>query len=106
MDEERMSYWTSDSLPTWAMLLGLAAQLALGIVLGVVHFGGLWWNVRRFAGAGRVTTTIALMIGRVVLLAGMLTLAGREGVLPLLVMALGVTISRSLVMRRVRAAVP
>ena len=75
-------------------------------MLGVLYFRGLWWNARRFAAGGRATTTIALMIGRFVLLGGLLTLASLEGALPLLVMALGVLIARSVVMRRVREAAP
>ena len=53
-----------------------------------------------------LTTTVALMIGRFALLGGLLTLASLEGALPLLVMALGVLIARSAVMRRVREAAP
>jgi F1F0 ATPase subunit 2 len=106
MGEERMSFWTFDSLPSSAALLGLAAHLALGIVLGVVHFGGLWWNTRRLAAGDRVLTTVLLMIGRFVLLAGLLTLVSREGASPLLAMALGVMVGRFAVMHRVRATVP
>ena len=55
---------------------------------------------------GRATTTVALMIGRFALLGGLLALASLEGALPLLVMALGVFIARSAVMRRVGEATP
>jgi F1F0 ATPase subunit 2 len=106
MDGERMSSLWFDSLPAWAMFLSLAAHLAAGIVLGVVYFVGLWWNACRFIEGGRLTTTIVLAIGRFALLGGLLTLASLEGALPLLVVALGVLISRSVVMRRVREAVP
>ena len=51
-------------------------------------------------------TTIALMIGRFALLGGLLTLASLEGALPLLVMALGVFVARTVVMRSVRRAAP
>ena len=46
------------------------------------------------------------MIGRFALLGVLLTLASLEGALPLLVMALGVLIARSVVMRRVREVAP
>ena len=84
------------------------AHLAAGFVLGVLYFRGLWWSARRFTGAcaGRCATTIALMIGRFALLAGLLTLASLEGALPLLVMTLGVLVARSAVMRRVREVTP
>ena len=101
-----MSLASFDGLPVWAMLLSLGAHLAAGVMLGVLYFRALWWNTRRFALGGRVTTTIALMIGRLGLLGGVLTLASLEGALPLLVMALGILIARSAVMRRVREAAP
>ena len=106
MDEERMSFLSFDSLPSWMMFLSSAAHLTAGIVLGFLYFRSLWWNTRRFTGGGRVTTTIALMIGRYVLLGGLLTLVSLEGALPLLMMALGVLIARSVVVRRVGEAAP
>ncbi len=84
------------------MPLDLAAHLAAGFLLGLLYFRGLWWNARLFASGGRVTTTIALIFGRFVLLAGLLTLASLEGALPLLVTALGVLIARPMVIRSVR----
>jgi F1F0 ATPase subunit 2 len=106
MDEKRMSHLSFDALPAWAMLLSFPAHLAAGIALGLLYFHGLWRNACRFAGGGRWTTTIALMIGRFALLGGLLTLASLEGALPLLAMALGILIARSVVMRRVREATP
>jgi hypothetical protein len=44
------------------------------------------------------------MIGRLVLMGGVLTLASLEGALPLLIMALGVLVARFAVMNRVRRA--
>ncbi len=102
-----MSLPSFDALPVWAMALSLAAHLAAGIGFGVLYFRGLWWNTRRFTQGGeRVTTTIALMLGRFALLGGALTLASLEGALPLLVMALGILIARSVVIRKVREAAP
>ena len=90
-----------------ALSLGsLAAHLVIGIGLGILYFGGLWWNTRRFAAGGSLATMAALTAGRFVLLGGLLFLASREGALPLLVMALGVLVARFLVMRRVRQAAP
>jgi F1F0 ATPase subunit 2 len=106
MDAERMTSLSFNSLPTWAMLLSLAAHLAAGVMLGLVYFRSLWWNARRFTAGGRVTTTIAVMIGRFVLLGMLLTLASLEGALPLLVMALGVLIARSFVVRKIREIAP
>jgi len=94
------------ALPAWAMLLDLGLHLAAGVLLGTVYFRTLWWNVRMFAVAGRVTTAIAVMGARLVLLGCLLALASLEGALPLLLMAAGVLIARPEVMRRVREAAP
>jgi F1F0 ATPase subunit 2 len=40
--------------------LALPAALAAGAGIGVVHFGGLWWTVRRAAGARRPATWFLL----------------------------------------------
>ena len=101
-----MSLLSFNALPGWAALLDLAIHLAAGIASGVLYFRGLWWNVMRLTGNGRVTVTVALMIGRFVLLGGLLALASLEGALPLLTMALGVLIGRAIVMRSTREAAP
>jgi F1F0 ATPase subunit 2 len=106
MDAERMSFPSYGDLPPWAMLLSLATHLAVGLMVGMLYFRALWWNTRRIALGGRVTTVIALSIGRFVLLGGLLFLASREGALPLLILALGVLVARFFVMRRVREAMP
>ncbi len=106
MDEERMSISLFDILPAWANLLGLAAHLGAGFALGIFYFRSLWWSARRFIGRGGVVAAIALMIGRLVLIGGLLTLASLEGALPLLAMALGVLMARFVVMSRVREAAP
>jgi F1F0 ATPase subunit 2 len=106
MGAERMSLLAFDPIPGWAAFLAPAIHLAVGTALGVLHFRALWWNVRRLGGNGRVATTIALMIGRFVLLGGLLALASLEGALPLLMMALGVLIGRAIVMRHTRQAAP
>ncbi len=80
--------------------LNLAAYFAGGILLGLIYFRGLWWNARLFTADGHARTAILLMVGRVALLGGLLTLASLEGAGPLLVMALGVLIARFIVMRR------
>jgi F1F0 ATPase subunit 2 len=102
MDGKRMTSLYFNSLPTWAMSLSLTAHLAAGIMLGVVYFRSLWWNARRVTAGGSVATTIAVMIGRFVLLGMLLTLASLEGALPLLVMALGILIARSAVVSKIR----
>ena len=85
----------------------LSAHLIAGILLGLVYFRGLWWNARLFTAGGHAPTAILLMVGRIALLGGLLTLASLEGAAPLLAMALGVLIARALVMRRLsRPVIP
>jgi len=96
-----MSLLSFDSLPALVMLIGLAAHLAAGVVLGVLYFRSLWWNVCRFIGGGRAIATLALMIGRFFLMGASLVFASLEGALPLLALALGVLIARSGVTRKV-----
>ncbi len=106
MDKKRMNHLLLDSLPPWAVLLGLAVHFGVGFALGILYFRSLWWSARRVIGRGSLVAAVALMVGRFVLLGGLLALAGLEGALPLLIMALGVLIARSVVMNRVREAAP
>lgn len=93
-------------LPEWAVLPILAVCLALGGAVGALYFRSLWWTTRRFGADGRATVAVALMVGRFVLLGGALFLASLAGAGPLLTMALGILVARSVVVRRVRAAAP
>ena len=95
-----MSMAVIHDFPPWAMALSAGAHLAAGLLLGAVYFTILSWQADRFAAGGRFGTTIAMMVLRFLLLAGLLTLASFEGALPLLTMALGVLIARFIVMRR------
>lgn len=79
-------------------------SFAVGIIAGILYFGGLRWNVRLFTEGGSVRTMILVMAGRFALLGGLLTLASLQGAMPLLTMALGVLVARFAVMRRVRVA--
>jgi F1F0 ATPase subunit 2 len=106
VDEERMSVPSFDILPAWAELPSLATYLSAGFILGIVYFRSLWWSVCRFTGRGSLVATIALMIGRLVLIGGVLTLASLEGALQLLTIALGVLIARFAIMNRVWKAAP
>jgi F1F0 ATPase subunit 2 len=106
MDAERMTSLSFGNLPAWVTCFSLAAHLAAGIVIGVLYFRSLWWNTRRSSSGGRVSTTIAVMVGRFAILGVILTLASLEGALPLLLMALGVVIARPLVMRRIGEITP
>ena len=106
MDAERMSFVSFDTLPVWAMAASLAAHLVAGTGLGIVYFSAIQWNARLLALGHHAGTGIALIIIRLVLLGGLLTLASREGAMPLLALALGVLIARPVVLRRYLEAAP
>ena len=99
-----MNIWAFQMLPVWAMAVSLAAHLVAGIGLGIAYFSAVWWNARLFALGGRASTTIALVIGRLVLLGSFLALASLEGAMPFLAMALGILIARPMVIRSHREA--
>lgn len=99
-----MSISLADILPTGMQLREILGDLAGGVVLGILYFGSLWSNVRRFIGGSGVVRTIALMILRLIVLSGALTLASLAGPLHLLVMTLGVFIGRSFIIHRTRGA--
>lgn len=94
------------SLSLWSMVLSLAAHLSAGILLGLVYFRIMCWNARLFRSGARMTTAIALILGRFAGLGGVLALASLEGAIPLLLVALGVLTARSLVVHKVREAAP
>ncbi len=91
-----------DTLRTWTIVLDCLAHLAVGVIVGIVYFRTLWWGSRRFALGGRTASTVVVMIGRFVLLGGLLTLASQEGAMPLLTLALGILVGRFVVMRGTR----
>jgi F1F0 ATPase subunit 2 len=82
------------------MLIGLPA----GICLGLLYFGGLWWNVHLLAKPGRMRVALAVMAARFAMLGGALALAAWQGAQPLLGMAAGILVARFLVMHQVREA--
>lgn len=86
--------------------LTLALYLIAGMAVGTLYFVCLWWNARLFSERGGSWLTILLLLGRIGVLGLLLTLAARQGALPLLLMALGVFIARFAVMRGLRAAAP
>ncbi len=101
-----MNYLSVNNLPTLALILIVLAHLGAGIVIGMLYFRSLWSNVRQLAGGGRVTTMIALIVGRLALLSVVLVLASLEGTGALLATVLGVVIGRAVIMRKVRQITP
>jgi F1F0 ATPase subunit 2 len=90
MDAERMSIW----------------YFIAGVAVGTLYFVCLWWNARLFSERGGAWLSILLMLGRIAVLGCLLTLAARQGAMPLLLMALGIFAARFAVMRGLRTAAP
>lgn len=101
-----MTWFSFTHLSAPAMALSLILHLAAGFGLGLLYFQSMWWSARLFAVSGRLTTAIALGLGRFILLGGLLVLASLEGAPLLLAMALGVLIARPMAMRRVHETTP
>jgi hypothetical protein len=100
MDEQRMS----GAFYVWPALAGLAAYLGCGLLLGGAFFLGLWRDAQLLAVGGSPMKASALMIGRYVMLAGVLAVVSLQGAGALLATAGGVMIARSLVLRRLLVA--
>jgi len=86
--------------------LTLALYGTAGIVAGTLYFVCVWWNARLLATRGGNWITILALLGRILVLGCVLTLAARQGAAPLLAMAFGVFIARFAVMRGLRATAP
>jgi F1F0 ATPase subunit 2 len=93
-------FFKKEQLAFFAMLLSLAA----GLCLGLLYFGGLWWNVHLLAEPGGMRVALAVMAARFAVLGGALALAAWQGAQPLLGMAAGILMARFLAMHQVREA--
>lgn len=91
---------TQLTLPTIPILLGWAAWLALGVLLGGIYFQMLRRSVDLLVGGGSALWAVLLTLGRLAIVGTGLALASLQGAMPLLLAALGLLIGRKLVMRR------
>ncbi len=92
------------AFPFWTALFAVA-HVALGVMLGLVYFHSLWWNVRLLA-SGTPSRTAAGMAGRLALLACVLALISVEGAAALLATGAGLLVGRTIVLHSVRVATP
>ena len=85
--------------------LFLALALVVGLVLGAIFFGGLWWTVRKgvFSKSPALWFLGSLLLRTSIVLAGFYVI-GRGHWERLLVCLLGFVIARLIVMRLTRAA--
>ena len=85
-------------------LAGIAVSLVLGIMLGVVHFGGLWWTVNRGLRAANPAAWFATStLLRMALLLVCFRLVLHGGWQDAAACACGVLLARSAITRIVRA---
>ncbi len=91
------------ALPLVLLPIVLAAHFAAGAGAGVVFFRSLFWSTRLVVGGGRISTALALTLGRFLLVGGLLTLTALEGAAPLLITALGIFVGRFFVLRSAKA---
>lgn len=84
---------------TLLLCLETAAALALGLLLGFVHFRTLA-SVSEDYLAGNAARAVLMQALRMVVMVAVLFGLVRLGALPLLAGALGIVISRSIVLRR------
>jgi F1F0 ATPase subunit 2 len=98
MDAQAM---TSLHLAEHAWLaLQAATWLGAGALIGALNFLSLHWNVRMLALGRTPLLAMALVLGRFVLLAGVLAaIASRFGALPLLLAAAGILVVRTAAVR-------
>lgn len=77
---------------------------ALGLLLGLWHFGSLRWLSQRLVSAEgpRWRTMATVQLLRIAVLVGACWWAVRFGALPLLALALGMVMARVLLLRKVR----
>jgi F1F0 ATPase subunit 2 len=80
-----------------AIVLGLVA----GLVLGWVHFAGLWWTVRRLPGARRPGALLlaSYLVRGLLIGAGLLAVVGL-GPWPLVAATIGFVAARQAALRR------
>lgn len=84
--------------------VGVAASVALGLLLGAAYFGGLWWTLTRLARWRCPGWALAAsFVVRGALLLGVLALVARQGVAPLLLVLAGFLAARVALAARLRS---
>ena len=88
--------------PTVALVLQVGLHLTLGGLTGLVYFWVVRLSADLFAHRRRMALAVALALGRLLLIGGLLILVAREGTLPLLAFALGFLFARALAIHHAR----
>jgi F1F0 ATPase subunit 2 len=80
-------------------MIAVLAGFFAGALLGVLHFGSLWWNIRLYAGSGSLAV-FGVQILRFVLTAAGLWGLAKIGAPALLAGASSVFVARGVLLRR------
>jgi F1F0 ATPase subunit 2 len=91
------AFWQAPGAHAPLLLIGFG--FVVGALLGLLHFCALWWNARLY-GRGSALHALALHLARFALLLVVLAGLAKLGAPSLLAGALGLLVSRGLVMRR------
>jgi F1F0 ATPase subunit 2 len=85
-----------------AVIVTLVTGVAVGAVLGLVFFGGLWWTSRRLAETARPALLVSIsLLVRLLVVAVVLVLLARIGPLLLLAAMVGLLAMRLALTRAV-----
>ncbi len=84
-------------------IAGALFGFGIGVLLGLIHFGSLWWNTHAFLNGSAIRAFAIQLLRFGVLLLGLAGLA-KLGALPLLIGALGLFLARGLMLRRLGRA--
>lgn len=84
-------------------ILTCLGWLLAGLLAGSIHVAALWVNVQFLMTSSRRPVAIAMLLGRFLLLGGLLYLAARSGTAPFLWATCGVLVGRPLVLRIMKA---
>lgn len=79
--------------------------LLAGLLAGSVHVAALWVNVQFLMTPSRRPLAIAMLLGRFLVLGGLLYLAARSGTASFLWATCGVLVARPLVLRIIKARI-
>jgi F1F0 ATPase subunit 2 len=89
---------TAAGTVSWAILA--VAGLAVGILVGLVFFGGLWWTSQRLATARRPGFLVATsLLVRMIVIAATLVVLARVDVVMLAGGVIGVVVARMVLTR-------
>ena len=80
-------------------MTGAIIGLLVGGLLGLIHFGSLWWNARLLT-TGNFFPAAGILVMRFGLLAVVLFSLAKIGALPMLMAGLGLLLMRRVLLRR------